>query len=301
MDSRTIEQSVSSYLSLKKTSWADNSSRSIKSILIRYSQKYDELSRDNISKFIMELLEGGVKTRSIEAYCTHLKRFAEYLADEDLLTYKEYRKIKQYSSDHKSIKKAKPRYLEEKIVAELIKKLQSYEMLRHIFFAGLHLGLRAEGYTLLELNDIDKERGSYGAITVREKGKGQEKKERLIPLTYESSRWLDGYLRFRLSIVKSEDEQAIFPSNRGGSVSTRTIHLYYQEITEIAIKHDLLKNRKKTNITAHDMRHTCSKRLQRLGYSEQSIQLFLGHSSIDTTTKIYLHKTDEELLEAFSR
>jgi integrase len=47
----------------------------------------------------------------------------------------------------------------------------------------------------------------------------------------------------------------------------------------------------------HDLRHTCSSRLKRLGVDEMEIQELLGHKSLKTT-RGYIHIRTEELRRA---
>lgn len=58
-----------------------------------------------------------------------------------------------------------------------------------------------------------------------------------------------------------------------------------------------------TDVTWHQLRHSCLTLEAELGINPKVIQLRAGHSSIETTNKYYIHKTDameQDALEKIS-
>ena len=51
----------------------------------------------------------------------------------------------------------------------------------------------------------------------------------------------------------------------------------------------------------HDGRHTCATLMDNADVPKKIQQLILGHSSQDITSKVYTHKTVEQLVEAINR
>lgn len=56
-----------------------------------------------------------------------------------------------------------------------------------------------------------------------------------------------------------------------------------------------------TGHTIHETRHTFISRMHTLGVNETTIKFIVGHAMKDTTTKVYMHKHKEELVEAVEK
>jgi len=110
----------------------------------------------------------------------------------------------------------------------------------------------------------------------------------MVPLDQVSRRWFDSYLAY-WETVTLNSQKSLFVNIYGNPLNGRSIQRFYQQITlYVGFK-----------ITAHDMRHTAVRRLQREGKKPQTLQKFLGHANIETTFKNYLHLTEEEYLADF--
>lgn len=55
------------------------------------------------------------------------------------------------------------------------------------------------------------------------------------------------------------------------------------------------------NHTIHETRHTFISRMHTLGVNEITIKFIVGHAMKDTTTKVYMHKHKDELVEAVEK
>ena len=53
--------------------------------------------------------------------------------------------------------------------------------------------------------------------------------------------------------------------------------------------------------TIHETRHTFISRMHTLGVNEITIKFIVGHAMSDTTSKVYMHKHTEELIEAVEK
>lgn len=140
-------------------------------------------------------------------------------------------------------------------------------MLEVLFATGMRIS------ELLSLNKIDI--NSSGKVFI--KGKGR--KERLVYLTPRATQYIGEYLSLR-----SDTMLALFVPLKGrrrGSKDCRISTNYLQE--------RIKKYREKLGIivptTAHSMRHGYATYLAEEGASPVAIQLLLGHSSLNTTTR----------------
>jgi integrase len=78
------------------------------------------------------------------------------------------------------------------------------------------------------------------------------------------------------------DDEFIFMGANGAHVSRR-------KIRDIVNKHLLLANL--THITLHGLRHSFATRMFDKGYDVKEVQEHLGHTSMETTMKYYIHYT----------
>ena len=136
-------------------------------------------------------------------------------------------------------------------------------------------GLRVSELASLNRQDID-----FVNLLVKVRGKG--KKERLVPITKSSAKWLDEYLnhperKIDMDGHKGEiDHNAIFLNRHGMRITTRSIDRLFENY--------LKKSGLAGNITPHTIRHTIATHLLENGMDLKTIQHLLGHSSLATTT-----------------
>ena len=290
-----LKKHLKDYIYINSTGWSNDTITSIRSILNRYVNLYTEMNRPNVAHFFNDTLS-HLSPKSVSDYSIHLYRFAEYLAEEDIIPFKQYKQIRKFAKQNRAQSIPGPRSINNKNFKKILDLLQQFEIERHMYLSGYYLGTRAEEITLLKLKDFKPELGHYGGLYVRGKGKGKTKKVRLLAFTYESRKWFDGYLQYRSATIKNPNDEYLFPSKRGSKQSRRTVHLIFKRITDIAHQNGILRDRK---ITCHDLRHTCSKKMRQLQFDNQTIQKYLGHSTINVTTDVYLHLSEDEYLDEF--
>ena len=93
-------------------------------------------------------------------------------------------------------------------------------------------------------------------------------------------------LRVWLAERRGDTADAVFPSRRGGPLSSDAVAVLVARHTRTAASRcpSLLTK----TVTAHVLRHTCAMRLLAVGVDTSVIALWLGHESVETT-QIYLH------------
>lgn len=144
-------------------------------------------------------------------------------------------------------------------------------------------GMRVSEISRLPIQSLDLERG-----VVLVTGKGN--KERLISICDEEVRAaLEKHQQIRRQVAEPGD--ALFVNRAGNRLSEQSIRFALRRYARAA---GLEK------ITPHVFRHTVATMLLEQGVDLRFIQIFLGHSSITTTT-IYVHVTERsqrEILQA---
>jgi len=156
-------------------------------------------------------------------------------------------------------------------------ELESYLGLRdrcimELFYSS---GLRVSELVSLDRPDFNPQEG-----LLRVKGKG--KKERIVPLTPTAIQWLEKYLNSPLRYLDQKehlaqvDPQALFLNKWGKRLTARSVDRKFEEYFKssgIAGK-----------VTPHTLRHTIATHLLEQGMDLKTIQVLLGHASLETTT-----------------
>ena len=146
-----------------------------------------------------------------------------------------------------------------------------HEQLKLIFALYYGCGLRrTEGYKLT-VNDIDFEKRT---IFIRQ---GKNYKDRIVPMNGSVYKALEHYIYNFLNLQKLNHRRLFI--NTTGTLNDSLKDL--QQATNI----EAIKNKR---LTLHILRHSIATHLLQNGMSIESIALFLGHSSLEST-QIYTH------------
>jgi integrase/recombinase XerD len=150
-----------------------------------------------------------------------------------------------------------------------IQREQKQEQLKLIFVLYYGCGLRRnEGYKLT-VNDIDFEKKT---IFVKQ---GKNYKDRIVPMNNSVCKALEHYIYNYRNLQKVKHKRLFLSTT--GTLNNSLQNL--QKLTDIDKK-----------ITLHILRHSIATHLLQAGMSIESIALFLGHSSLEST-QIYTHLT----------
>ena len=136
-----------------------------------------------------------------------------------------------------------------------------------IIMLGCSTGLRVTAISEINISDIDMENNS---IKVVEKGN----KERIVYFGDNTRKALVRWLR-RRSTIKATNEDALFVSQKGGRLASRSI---YDMITKYTADFD-------KHITPHKMRSTCATNLYEKTHDIYMVQAVLGHKNIANTRR----------------
>ena len=145
----------------------------------------------------------------------------------------------------------------------------------------LFTGLRVAELCALEVLDVDLDQGQ---VIVRQ-GKGG--KDRCVPLPARLIEPLRAW-------IGSRQSGPLFPSPRGGRLSTRAVQ---KLIKRLAAAAGLPEASKARRFTPHKLRHRYATNLYKKSKNLRVVQTVLGHESI-ATTEIYTHVEDDDLKQA---
>jgi integrase/recombinase XerD len=141
---------------------------------------------------------------------------------------------------------------------------------------AVQTGLRVSELTGLSRRDLQLGSGAH----VRCHGKGR--KDRVTPLTPQTVAVLRVWLREQ----PGTPDDPLFPSRRGGQLSTDAIEWLVAKYANTAAQHCTSLHDKK--ITPHTLRHSAAMNLLHGGVDTSVIALWLGHES-PRSTQHYLH------------
>ena len=242
--------------------------------------KLVDCDSSHLNMFLAEKFDQGVSSSSINRVLSSIKGFYLWLYNTN--------KVKVDPCDTiespKLVRKL-PINLSEEDVTNLLNcpdtKKNSGIRDRCILEILYATGLRVSELMLLELNQIDIDRGLIRVI-----GKGN--KERIIPLGDRAKDWYVKYINSsRTAPVTSAENNLIFLSDKGRAISRKTCWATISRYAKQSIP-----NKK---VSPHSLRHAFATHLLNNGADLRSVQLLLGHSSL-STTQIYTHVAKERLL-----
>jgi integrase/recombinase XerD len=140
-------------------------------------------------------------------------------------------------------------------------------------------GLRRNEGANVELDDVNFDRRT---LHVR---KGKNYKERLVPFSKTSGKHLSQWMYdYRPQLLPRKTEERLFIGLTGKPLSGYTIYSRLKQMV-LAVENTELNQK---NVGLHSLRHSVATHLLENGMSLQSIQRFLGHSSLEST-QIYTH------------
>ena len=236
-------------------------------------------SRQDLLAYLAERAQQGAHSRTTARLLSSIRRFYQYQIREGYLKSDPSAEI-----DAPKVAPALPKLLTEDEVDELLNApdcdkvlgLRDRTMMELLYASGL----RVSELISLEMSQINIQQG-----IVRVMGKGG--KERLVPLGEEALDWLGRFLReARGDIIKGRAVDALFPTNRGGSMTRQA---FWQLIKRYAKQAGIRKE-----LSPHTLRHAFATHLINHGADLRVVQLLLGHSNL-STTQIYTHVARERL------
>lgn len=256
-------------------------------LFLEKNQVHKEMvNKDIIRTYLLELNMEKKDKASIKRHIAALRHFYKYL-----YTFKGYQNNPFETISTPKKDKKLPQFLSYEEVCDFLdSNLKREDFLKDRDQAILELlfasGLRCAEIISLEISHID-----YENRRVRVLGKGN--KERYVPFSNICKQSLLAYqnnLRQRLN--KNENNTIFFLNSRGEKITERGLEYIVSEAAK--------KSTFPLKIHPHMLRHSFATTLLNNGADLRTIQEFLGHASIRTTS-IYTHVSYKELKDTYER
>lgn len=144
-----------------------------------------------------------------------------------------------------------------------------------LLLLAVETGLRVSEITGLTREDVTL--GTGGHVNVVGKGR----KQRVTPFSKQTAAILKAWIKE----PDGPNGDALFPSVRGGHLSSDAVQHFLKKYTALAAKE--CPSLQKKRVTPHVLRHTAAMELLQAGVDPMNIALWLGHESLQTT-QMYL-------------
>lgn len=145
-------------------------------------------------------------------------------------------------------------------------------------------GLRLSELARLDLEDLNQ------LPNLKLLGKGN--KQRIVPVGRMAIQALKKWLQHRKDLLKNKEECALFLSQRGTRLTTRSIQL--------RVDHWRKRQGLEQHVHPHKLRHSFASHLLESSGDLRAIQELLGHSDI-STTQIYTHLDFQHLANIYDK
>ena len=284
---RTAEQLVQAFIDhlayerrLSPHTWK-NYARDIRVLLKHLTEKsLDQVQSNQIRLVIAQLFSKGLSGRSLARMLSAWRRFYHYLIRDHRFQHNPCEGLRVPRSPKKL-----PGVLSPDQTAHLL-SFTTIDVLAVRDRAMLELfyssGLRLAELTQLKPNDID-----FQEETVRVLGKGG--KARIVPVGKKALEALKGWLERRSTMIKPE-EDALFLSQRGKAISSRTISHRLKGRSRQQGLHQ--------NVHPHMLRHSFASHVLQSSGDLRAVQEMLGHAHI-TSTQVYTHLDFQHLTKVY--
>ena len=243
---------------------------------------WDKMDSEHFRAFSASSYRKGLSARSIQRRLSACRTFFRYLIRE--------KHVDVHPVTDVSAPKGKKR-LPENLDADRMARLLDIQGKgplvdrdRAILELLYSSGLRLSELTGLNCGDVD-----MMDATVRVTGKGN--KDRIIPVGRQALQALRQWDQSRL-LLAGNDEKALFVSNRGTRLSTRSV--------QARVSHWARRQGIDTHVYPHLFRHSFATHLLESSHDLRGVQELLGHANI-STTQVYTHLDFQHLAQIYDQ
>jgi len=241
----------------------------------------------NISEYVIHLSKDkNFSDKSLARSISSMRVFFKFLVEDDFVSPELFEILEPVK-----MKKSLPMFLTLDEVDLLFSVIDTStpsgfrdRTILEMFYSS---GLRVSELTELKLGSIFRK---DQVILVFGKGS----KERVVPYSDNAAEYLHHYLdRLRHSLIKPGDfSDFVFINNRGKKLTRQGV---WKKLKEFAYMAGITKE-----ISPHKLRHTFATHLLEGGADLRSVQMLLGHASINTT-EIYTHVEQQAIKREFEQ
>ncbi len=249
-------------------------------------EKIEESDHTHIRSWIVNLIDTGISTKSINRKITSLKGFYKYLIREGVVKANPMNKILS-----PRMSKNLPVFVEEKKMALLFREVEFGTDFRGVrdrlvmeFLYGT--GVRLSELIHLKMNDLSFPDSSVKVL-------GKRNKERIVPLNEILQEILIQYIEVRKNeFPGGKTPEYLLLTDKGKQVYPK---LVYRIVTRYLGQITTMQKR-----SPHVLRHTFATHLLNKGADINAIKELLGHANL-SATQVYTHNTIEKLKAAYSK
>ncbi|MHC1707917.1 MAG: tyrosine recombinase XerC [Bacteroidales bacterium] len=255
---------------------------------IRYQEgNINGVTHQMVRSWLVELINQGISTRSVNRKLTSLKSFFRFLLKEGLIENSPMSKVTA-----PKIAKRLPVFIEEESMELLLDQFSNTEdylvfrdrLILELFYAT---GMRRTELINLKEKDVNLYQSTFKVL-------GKRNKERLIPFGNNIGRLLKDYLKVKQKYfdVVEDKEEYLFLSAKGKRLDPRNVYKIVNQYLDI-----YAKSEKKS---PHVLRHTFATHMLNRGADLNAIKEILGHANL-AATQVYTHNTIEKLKKIYEQ
>ena len=244
---------------------------------------FEAVTNHNVVDYMQRQQEQGKANSSIIRSTTSLRRFFQYLIQEEKITTNPMVLV-----DLPKKQKHLPAVLSPDEVDKLLAMPDVNRTVcvrdRALLELMYATGLRVSELVNLKLSDLH-----LPLQLLQTLGKGN--KERIVPIGDAACAWVEKYLQdARPQLLKNKNSEYVFVNFHGNKLSRQGIWKKIKEYTQQA---GITKD-----VTPHTLRHSFATHILENGADLRVVQELLGHADI-STTQIYTHLSHKRLAEIY--
>lgn len=242
-----------------------------------------EVIHPMIRSWIVQMMEAGVSTRSINRKITTLKTFFKFQLRKEEVKVNPMSKVQSPKTS-----KRLPVFIDQNKMELLFNEKNfgnGFEGLRDLLMLEL---LYSTGMRLSELIGLTD--ASINLYQSQLKVLGKRNKERIIPFTHKLKSAIQKYL---------EERNKIFPSAVSFFVTDSGKPMYPKFVYRVVTRH-LAEVTTLDKKSPHVLRHTFATHMLNNGADINSVKELLGHANL-SATQVYTHNTIEKLKKVYKQ
>jgi len=243
-----------------------------------------KVGHEHIRSWLVQLMEGGLSTRSVLRKLSTLKSFFKYLVRNNKIDLNPTLVVIPPKTPTRN-----PEFVDEDNMKKLFEGIsfaEDFSGYRDLLILEVFYGT---GIRLSELIELKEDDISFDNRTIKVLGK--RNKERLIPFTIKMEGQLSEYLQFKRK-TGMEGEGLLFITDQGKKLYPRLVYRivnkYLSQVTTLTKK------------SPHILRHTFATHMLNRGADLNAVKEFLGHANL-AATQVYTHNTVEKLKKIYQQ
>ncbi|RME12677.1 MAG: integrase [Bacteroidetes bacterium] len=239
----------------------------------------------HIRSWMVDLLNKGVGTRSINRKLSCLKTYFKFLRKRKVIEANPMAKVIA-----PKVGKRLPQVIGEKQMSFLLENVEfggGYNGIRNRLIMELFYctGIRCAELVGLQHADLDLD-----ALQLKVRGKGN--KERLVPLAQHLVRLLNNYVNVKATAYPESSSGSLFLSDKGQPITSSQVYKIVRRYLSLVTTAD--------QRSPHVLRHSFATHLSNNGADLNAIKELLGHSSL-AATQVYTHNSIEKLRKVYEQ